>query len=79
MEWIKCSDRLPADEVPVLVTDDNEYAVASIFCEQWIPDSIDATEGDRRGYGMTAMCSLVVSFDPTPWMPLPKGPTHEDQ
>jgi hypothetical protein len=67
MEWIKCSDRLPSFDIPVLAWDasldflDPEY----IFIGYYDPISCSDTGWRNDEY---------ISLTPTHWMPLPSLP-----
>lgn len=57
--WIPCSEKLPEDDVEVLVTDDSGGV-------QWL--DIDRILSYEDGSGR----SWIYSQNPTAWMPLPK-------
>ena len=57
--WIPCSERLPEDDVEVLVTDDSGGV-------QWL--GIDSMLSYEDGSGRF----WISSQNPTAWMPLPK-------
>lgn len=58
-QWIPCSERLPEDDVEVLITDDSGGV-------QWL--GIDSMLSYEDGSGRF----WISSQNPTAWMPLPK-------
>ena len=73
MEWISVKDRIPNDEIPVLVT------YKSFVNDELLSDMIAAkSKGKWYWWDGTPLCiSDEVLVEITHWMPLPEPPKGE--
>ncbi|HGY1166524.1 DUF551 domain-containing protein [Citrobacter freundii] len=75
MEWIKCSDRMPEPEVPVLIMLNGVLRIGEIRCDYPTHEETyqpffywDDPHNDGQPWEV---------FDVTHWQPLPVPPTEE--
>jgi hypothetical protein len=86
MEWIKCSDRLPENDIFVLgynkewpneIEDECEVIrICHRYCLPWVPG-----EPDIDGWYVEAIRYFNSDklSSPTHWMPLPKDPDAKEK